>query len=95
MVLRHALRNSLLPMITVVGPQLAGLMMGTVLIETFFGLPGMGQVFTNAASRRDYPMIMDSALLYSLVIMTMNLVVDLIYGVLDPRIRKTGYADGR
>jgi ABC-type dipeptide/oligopeptide/nickel transport system permease component len=87
----HAIRNSLLPFITVVGPHLASLMMGTVFIEQLFGLPGLAHIFTDAASTRDYPLIMDSTLLYSLVIMVMNLIVDLVYGVLDPRIRKTGY----
>ncbi|CAM3690447.1 ABC transporter permease [Alicyclobacillus pomorum] len=88
----HGLRNSLLPLITVVGPQLASLMMGTVFIENMFGIPGMAHLFTTAASMRDYPLIMDSTLLYALVIMGMNLIVDLVYGFLDPRIRKTGYA---
>jgi ABC-type dipeptide/oligopeptide/nickel transport system permease component len=88
----HALRNSLLPLITVVGPHLASLMMGTVFIENMFGLPGMGHIFTSAASQRDYPLIMDSTLLYSVVIMGMNLLVDLVYGLLDPRIRKTGFS---
>jgi len=88
----HAMKNSLLPFITVVGPQLAGLMMGTVLIESLFGIPGMGSIFVNAAQQRDYPLIMDSTLLYCLVILLMNLFVDLLYGVLDPRIRRTGYS---
>lgn len=91
----HALRNSLLPLITVVGPQLAGLLMGTVLIENLFGIPGMGQVFAGAAQQKDFPMIMDSTLIYAVVIMLMNLIVDLIYGMLDPRIRKLGYVQGR
>lgn len=86
----NALKNSLLPLITTVGPQLAGLMMGTVFIEEMFGLPGMGHIFVNAAGRRDYPLIMDAAMLYSVVIMVMNLLVDLVYGLLDPRIRKSG-----
>ena len=86
----NALRNSLLPLVTTVGPQLAGLMMGTVFIEEMFGLPGMGHIFVNAAGRRDYPLIMDSAMLYAVVIMVMNLLVDIVYGVLDPRIRKSG-----
>ncbi|QSO52017.1 ABC transporter permease [Alicyclobacillus curvatus] len=88
----HGLRNSLLPFVTVIGPQLAGLMMGTVFIEDLFGIPGMAHLFTTAASQRDYPLIMDSTLLYAVVIMGMNLIVDLVYGVLDPRIRKQGYA---
>ncbi|QQE80546.1 ABC transporter permease [Alicyclobacillus sp. SO9] len=90
-ILGHGLRNSLLPFITVVGPQLAALMMGTVFIEEMFAIPGMAHIFTTAASQRDYPLIMDSTLLYSVVIMLMNLIVDLTYGILDPRIRKTGY----
>ncbi len=89
-ILGNALRNSLLPLITTVGPQLAALMMGTVFIEEMFGLPGMGHIFVNAAGRRDYPLIMDSALLYAVVIMVMNFLVDIVYGVLDPRIRKSG-----
>ncbi len=89
-VLSHALRNSLLPLITVVGPQLAGLMTGTVLIEQMFNLPGLGHFFTGAASTRDYPLIMDSALLYATVILIMNWLVDLTYGLLDPRIRRAG-----
>lgn len=85
----HALRNSLLPLVTVVGPQLAGLMMGTVFIEEIFNLPGLGHFFTSAANLRDYPLIMDSTLLYAGVILIMNLLVDLTYGVLDPRIRRS------
>ncbi|WAH35580.1 ABC transporter permease [Alicyclobacillus dauci] len=87
----HGIRNSLLPFITVVGPQLAALMMGTVFIEQMFSVPGMAHVFTSAASQRDYPLIMDSTLLYAVVIMIMNLIVDLVYGLVDPRVRKTGY----
>ncbi|MCL6443287.1 MAG: ABC transporter permease [Alicyclobacillus sp.] len=94
-IFKHALRNSLLPLITVVGPQLAAMMMGTVLIENMFGIPGMGQIFAEASQRKDYPLIMDSALIYAVVIMMMNLIVDLVYGVLDPRIRKLGYLQGR
>ncbi|MHB1628882.1 MAG: ABC transporter permease [Bacilli bacterium] len=85
----HALRNSLLPLITVVGPILASLMTGTVLIEQMFDLPGLGHIFVNAANTRDYPLIMDSAMLYAMVIMLMNLVVDLTYGILDPRVRRS------
>ena len=85
----HALRNSLLPLITVVGPQLALLMTGTVFIEEIFDLPGLGHYFVNAANLRDYPLIMDATLLYAGVILLMNLMVDMTYGVLDPRIRRS------
>jgi ABC-type dipeptide/oligopeptide/nickel transport system permease component len=89
-VVRHALRNSLIPLVTVVGPHLAAMLMGTVFIEYMFGIPGMGQLFNSAAGYRDYPMIMVSTFLFTLVIMLMNLLVDIVYGFLDPRIRKTG-----
>jgi ABC-type dipeptide/oligopeptide/nickel transport system permease component len=88
----HGLRNSLLPFITVIGPQLAGLLMGTVYIEMMFGLLGLGKIFTSAASTRDYPLIMDSTLIFAVFIMVMNLLVDICYGLLDPRIRKNNFA---
>lgn len=87
-VLKHALRNSLIPLVTVVGPQLAYLIVGTVFIETLFVIPGIGSFFAGGATSRDYPMVMATTLLYAFLIMSMNLIVDLIYGVLDPRIRK-------
>ena len=86
-VLGHALRNSLIPLITVVGPQLARLMVGTVFIESMFRVPGLGSYFTLAANTRDYPLLMTSSVFFAFVIMAMNLVVDLMYGFLDPRIR--------
>ncbi len=90
----HGMRNSLLPFITVVGPQLASLMMGTVYIEQMFGILGLGKVFTSASSTRDYPLIMDSTMIYAVLIMVMNSLVDICYGALDPRIRKA-QAKGR
>ncbi|MDF2628008.1 MAG: binding-protein-dependent transport system inner rane component [Symbiobacteriaceae bacterium] len=86
-VLGHALRNSLIPLITVVGPQLARLMVGTVFIESMFRVPGLGSYFTLAANTRDFPLLMTSSVFFAFVIMMMNLVVDLMYGFLDPRIR--------
>lgn len=86
-VLGHALRNSLIPLITVVGPQLARLMVGTVFIESMFRVPGLGSYFTLAANTRDFPLLMTSSTFFAFVIMMMNLIVDLTYGFLDPRIR--------
>lgn len=86
-VLGHALRNSLIPLITVVGPQLARLMVGTVFIESMFRVPGLGSYFTLAANTRDFPLLMTSSVFFAFVIMMMNLIVDLTYGFLDPRIR--------
>ena len=82
----HALRNSLIPFVTIVGPYLAGLMTGTVFIESIFGIPGLGLYFADAARSRDMPLLMGSTLFFALILMTMNLFVDLIYRMLDPRI---------
>jgi peptide/nickel transport system permease protein len=82
----HALRNSLIPFVTIVGPYLAGLMTGTVFIESIFGIPGLGLYFADAARSRDMPLLMGSTLFFALILMSMNLFVDLIYRLLDPRI---------
>ncbi|MCX7720242.1 MAG: ABC transporter permease [Dictyoglomus thermophilum] len=86
-IMRHALRNSLLPVVTVIGPQLAFLFTGTVWIENLFRVPGLGQLFVNAASMRDYPLLVTSTFILSLSVMLMNLLVDIIYAFLDPRIK--------
>jgi peptide/nickel transport system permease protein len=89
-IVRHALRNSLIPLVTVVGPLLAALMTGTVFVEALFRIPGLGLYFAAAAASRDMPLLMGTALFFALILMVTNLVVDLIYGVLDPRIRNEG-----
>lgn len=86
-IIKHALRNSLIPLVTVVGPLLATLMTGTVFIETVFGIPGLGLYFTGAAMSRDMPLLMGTTLFFALILILTNLTVDLIYGLLDPRIR--------
>ena len=86
-VIRHALRNSLIPLVTVVGPLLASLMTGTVFVETLFRIPGLGLYFATAAASRDMPLLMGTALFFALILMVVNLLVDLIYSLLDPRIR--------
>lgn len=83
----HALRNSMIPLVTVVGPMLASLMTGTVFIETMFRIPGLGLTFTQAAASRDMPLLMGTTLFFAIILMVVNLVVDLLYGVIDPRIR--------
>lgn len=89
-IVRHALRNSLIPLVTVVGPLLAALITGTVFVEALFGIPGLGQYVATAAASRDMPLLMGTALFFALILMLTNLVVDLVYGVLDPRIRTEG-----
>lgn len=86
-VMGHALKNALIPVLTVLGPILAGLVTGSFIIERAFAIPGMGYSFVNAVLIRDYGVIMGTTLFYALVIAVMNLVVDLLYGVVDPRIR--------
>ncbi|MCP4605687.1 MAG: ABC transporter permease [Proteobacteria bacterium] len=84
---RHMLKNALIPVITVLGPALANLVTGSFIIETMFGFPGVGREYVQAISNRDYSMILGSTLLYGVLIALSNLSVDVMYGVLDPRIR--------
>lgn len=88
-VMRHALRNALLPVITVVGLQFGILLAGAVLTESIFSVPGMGLLLLNAVLARDYAMIRGAVLVASIVIALLNLLVDLFYVVVDPRIRYT------
>lgn len=86
-VLRHALRNSLIPVATVLGPALAGLVTGSFIIEYMFSFPGMGQFFVQGVTARDYSMVMGVTLFYAILISLANLLVDIAYAVLDPRIK--------
>jgi oligopeptide transport system permease protein len=89
-VTRHAARNALIPILTVTGPILAGLITGSFVIEQVFEIPGIGRAFVRAVQTRDYGMIMGTTLLYAAVIVLLNLVVDVLYGVFDPRARVAG-----
>jgi peptide/nickel transport system permease protein len=84
---KHGLRNSLINVLTIVGLQAAQLLGGAVLIETVFSLPGVGRLALDAVLQRDYPMVQGSILMISFLFVMVNLVVDLLYGLLDPRIR--------
>jgi ABC-type dipeptide/oligopeptide/nickel transport system permease component len=84
---RHVLKNSLIPIVTVAGLTFANIVTGSFFIETVCGVPGIGRFFVTAVSGRDYPVLMAVTLLYALVLIIANLVVDLSYAVLDPRIR--------
>lgn len=86
-IVRHALRNSLIPVATVLGPYFAAVVTGTFVIELVFGIPGLGKYFVNSISNRDYPVIMGTILLYAMVLVIANVVVDIVYAFLDPRIR--------
>lgn len=84
---RHVVRNGMIPVITIIGPALAGLITGTIIIERVFGVPGMGRLFIDSISTRDYPVIMGVTLFYAFFIVLGNLFVDIAYGFADPRIR--------
>ncbi len=87
-ILRHILRNAMIPVITVIGLQLGLLLSGAVLTETIFALPGLGRLMVDSILSRDYPVVQAGALFVALVFVMVNLAVDLTYGLLDPRIRR-------
>ena len=85
--LRHALRNALMPVVTLVGLQAPLLIGGAVIVEQIFVIPGMGLLLLDAVNQRDYPIITGVFLIVGVAVMVINLVVDLSYGLLDPRVR--------
>ncbi len=84
---RHALKAALLPVVSYLGPATAAVITGSVVIETIFGIPGIGRYFVQAALNRDYTLVMGVVVLYASLIILLNLCVDLIYGYLDPKVR--------
>jgi peptide/nickel transport system permease protein len=89
-VVRHAMRNAMIPVVTLLGFQVAGLLGGTVIIEQIFSLPGMGQQLVRGVFLKDMPVVQTYVLYLIVLSLTVNLLVDLSYGWLDPRIRYTG-----
>jgi oligopeptide transport system permease protein len=86
-VTRHALRAALLPLVSYLGPAIAALLTGSLVVETIFGLPGIGRYFVNGAQNRDYTLVMGVVIVYAALIILLNLITDLLYAVLDPRVR--------
>lgn len=86
-ILRHALRPALLPVLSYLGPASAGIITGSVVIEQIFGVPGIGRYFVTAALNRDYTVVMGVVIFYGVLVILFNFIVDLLYGVLDPRAR--------
>lgn len=84
---KHAMRNSIVPVVTYLGPLTAGVLTGGFVIEKVFTIPGMGKFFVESINNRDYPLIMGVTVFYSALLIIMNLIVDLLYGVIDPRIK--------
>jgi peptide/nickel transport system permease protein len=83
---RHALRNGLLPLTTNIGISLAYLLSGAVVVETVFSWPGLGLLTYNAVLQRDYPVLLGLFIVFALLVISVNLIIDIIYGFLDPRI---------
>ncbi len=86
-ILRHALKAAMLPVVSYLGPAVAGIITGSVVIEQIFGIPGIGRYFVQAALNRDYTMVMGIVIFYGVLIILFNLAVDLIYSLLDPKVR--------
>ncbi len=87
---KHALRNALLPLVTILGLSLPGLIGGSVIVESIFAIPGMGQLMVQAVFERDYPVIMGNLVIVATLTLAANLVADIAYGLVDPRIRFGG-----
>ena len=86
-IFKHALRNALLPVVTYVGPMLAGLMTGSFVVEKIFTIPGLGKEFVSSITNRDYTMIMGTTIVLATLVITANVIVDILYKIIDPRIK--------
>ncbi len=86
-VLRHMIRNALIPVVTILGPTLAFLVTGSFIVERIFNIPGVGQYYISAIGTRDYSLLMAMTMLYAFAVAFLNVVVDVLYAYIDPRIR--------
>lgn len=84
--IRHALGNAILPVITYIGPLAASLLTGSFIVETIFAIPGLGQYFVTSIYNRDYTVILGVTVFYSTLIVVLNIIVDMIYPIIDPRV---------
>lgn|SRR5699024_1751451 len=87
---KHGIRNAMIPIITIIGPLTVSLMTGTLVVEQIFSVPGLGEQFVNSILTNDYPVIMGVTLFFSLLFIVVIFVVDILYGIIDPRIRLSG-----
>jgi oligopeptide transport system permease protein len=86
-IFKHALRNAILPVVTYLGPLLAGVLTGSFIIEEVFSIPGLGKFFVDSISGRDYPVILGTTIFYAAFLISMNFLVDILYMIIDPRIK--------
>lgn len=91
---RHIIRNAIMPVVTVLGPLFAGIITGSIIIEKVFAVGGLGRYFVNSIFEQDYPMIMGITLFYAILVIAAMLVVDITYGLIDPRLRVSGGKGG-
>ncbi|WP_426348402.1 ABC transporter permease [Alloiococcus sp. CFN-8] len=84
---KHALRNAVLPVVTYLGPMIASILCGSFIIETIYTIPGLGSSFVSSITDRDYPLVMGTTVFYASLIIIMNVVVDIVYKIIDPRIK--------
>ncbi len=84
----HALKPAMLPVLSYMGPAVAAVLTGAVVVEEIFGIPGLGQLFVRASLNRDYTLVLGVVIFYAALIVFLNLIVDLLYGAIDPRIRR-------
>ena len=89
-IMSHAIRNAILPVVSTLGTTLSGLLTGSFVIEKIFGIPGLGNFLITSVTNRDYTLIMGTTIFYSVVLIVLLLVVDILYVVIDPRIQLTG-----
>jgi len=87
LIVRHALKPAMTPVVSYLGPAASYLLTGSLVVETVFGLPGIGRYFINAALNRDYGMVLGTVIFYMILIIVLNLIVDIVYAWLDPRVR--------
>ena len=92
-ILKHALRNAILPVVTYMGPLVADILVGSFVIEKIFRIPGLGRAFVESISQRDYPLILGTTIFYGAILILMNLLVDIAYGFIDPRIKLKSQAN--
>ncbi len=83
---RHIMKGAMLPVVSYLGPAFAGIVTGSIVVETIFRIPGLGQFFIMSAMNRDYTLIMGTVIVYSAILLLMNFLVDIVYGIMDPRI---------
>ena len=86
-IFKHALRNAIIPIVTYIGPLAAGILTGSFVVEKIFNIPGLGRYFVESITQRDYPTILGVTIFYGAFLIAMNFLVDLSYGIIDPRIK--------